>query len=75
MAQHITQKSIYGIYVGLIIIFGLLYNIRHLLMFTTEKMGAQDLIKFFDIQLRRCPTEAAQVKLLRRKKNKFLRNK
>jgi len=38
MAQHITQKSIYGIYVGLIIIFGLLYNIRHLLMFTTEKI-------------------------------------
>jgi len=33
--------------------------------------GAQDLIKFFDIQLRRCPTEAAQVKLLRREKKQI----
>ena len=33
--------------------------------------GAHELITIFDIQLRRCPTEAAQVKLLRREKKQI----
>ena len=36
----------------------------------TSNEGAHELITIFDIQLRRCPTEAAQVKLLRREKKK-----
>ena len=51
MSQILTQKSLFGIYIGLVLIFGLLFNIRNeiVLTFQDEKFDALKVNKFHAI--------------------------